>query len=288
MVDNTRKRGMSFLVHGHSKVGKSSLALTGPAPRLLCDVESAAHLLPNKLIWWNPMTEPVPVYDGTWDTCVVDIDDFAVMEQVYNVVKTGNHPFRTMVVDSVSELQSTIMKMNMRQQDWGLVLAKLASLCRNLRDLPRKRTNPLEILVLTAMTKKYDAAADGTGGIYKPYLQGQIATLIPYWYDVVAYYFIQPYRDPETGSVVNVRRLLTGKNTEFEAGNRVAGMEEYINYPHLEQIADNFFGPRPQTQIEQNASQVNPSLQKAEQTVELNTSTQTSATPKMNLPTIKQ
>lgn len=286
MPNNTRKRGMSFLVHGHSKVGKSSLALTGPVPRLLCDVEAAAHLLPNKLIWWNPMTEPMPVYDGTWDTCVVDVENFETVIQVYNIIKTGNHPFKTLVIDSISELQSTIMKMSMKQQDWGLVLAKLSSLCRDLRDLPRKRNNPLEMLVLTAMTKKYDAAPDGSGGIYKPYLQGQIATLIPYWYDVVAYYFIQPYRDPETQAVVNVRRLLTGKNSEFEAGNRVAGMEEYINYPHLEQIADSFFGPREVPQQE-NTAIVNESLQNQQQAVELNTTTQTSA-PKMNLPTIKQ
>jgi hypothetical protein len=287
MPNNSRKRGMSFLVHGHSKVGKSSLALTGPAPRLVCDIESAAHLLPNKLIWWNPLTEAIPVWDGSWDTCVVDVDDFETVLQVYNIIKTGNHPFRTMVIDSVSELQSTIMKMTMRQQDWGLVLAKLSSLCRDLRDLPRKRNNPLEILVLTAMTKKYDASADGSGGIYKPYLQGQIATLIPYWYDVVAYYFIQPYRDPKTGAVINVRRLLTAKNPEFEAGNRVAGMEEYINYPNLEQIADQFFGPREVPQ-EQNVPPVNESLQNREEALVLNTSQTSNNLPKMNLPTIKQ
>jgi|SRR5215217_2937743 len=282
MPNNTRKRGMSFLVHGHSKVGKSSLALTGPAPRLICDIESAAHLLPNKLIWWDPKTEPVPVWDGSWDTCVVDVDDFETVIQVYNVIKTGQHPFKTMVIDSVSELQSTIMKMTMKQQDWGLVLAKLASLCRDLRDLPRKRNNPLEILVLTAMTKKYDAAPDGSGGIYKPYLQGQIATLIPYWYDVVGYLFIQTFKDPTTNKSYDVRRLLTAKNPEFEAGNRVAGLEPYINYPNLEQVADQFFGPREQESLQQ----ANESVQNVEQALVLNT-TQTS-TPKMNLPTIKQ
>lgn len=284
MPNNTRKRGMSFLVHGHSKVGKSSLALTGPAPRLLCDVESAAHLLPNKLIWWDPKTEPVPVWDGSWDTCVVDVDDFETVLQVYNVIKTGHHPFRTMVIDSVSELQSTIMKMNMKQQDWGLVLAKLSSLCRDLRDVPRKRSNPLEILVLTAMTKKYDAQPDGSGGIYKPYLQGQIATLIPYWYDVVGYLFIQTYKDPTTNQPYDVRRLLTAKNPEFEAGNRVAGLEPYINYPNLEYISDGFFGPREQ-EMQQSLQQANESLQNAEEALVLNT-TQTSP-PKMNLPTIK-
>lgn len=289
MAHNYRKRGMSFLIHGHSKVGKSSLALTGPYPRLLLDVEAAAHLLPNKLIWWDPFTEPVPVADGTWDTCVVDVDNFEVVLKVYEIIKTGRHQFRTLVIDSISELQSTIMKMTMRQQDWGLVLAKLSSLCRDLRDLPRKRNNPIEMVVLTAMTKKYDAAPDGTGGIYKPYLQGQISALIPYWYDVTAYYFIQPYRDPETNQTINVRRLLTGKNTEFEAGNRIPGLEEYINYPNLAQISDAFFDSKEaemQAMNEQNVTQSNETVQNRDETVELSVS-QTSP-PKMNLPTINK
>ncbi len=266
-----RKRGMSFLIHGHSKVGKTTLALTGPYPRLLLDVESAAHLLPNRCVWWDPFTEPMPIADGTWDTCVVDVDNFDVVLKVYEILKTGNHQFRTLVIDSISELQSTIMKMTMRQQDWGLVLAKLSDLCRNLRDLPRKRNNPIEIVALTAMTKKYDTLPDGSGGIYKPYLQGQISSLIPYWYDVTAYYFIQPYRDPNTNQVTQVRRLLTGKNNEFEAGNRVHGMEEYINYPNLEQIINSFFGPTEESMMAVQDQQVNQDetiVQTREKTVE--------------------
>lgn len=284
MANNLRKRGMSFLIHGHSKVGKSTLALTGPYPRLLLDVESAAHLLPNQLIWWDPFTEPVPVPDGTWDTCVVDVENFEIVLKVYEILKTGKHGFKTVVIDSISELQSTIMKMSMRQQDWGVVLAKLSSLCRDLRDLPRKRNNSIEMVVLTAMTKKYDALPDGTGGIYKPYLQGQISSLIPYWYDVTAYYFIQPYRDPETGQVTKVRRLLTGKNTEFEAGNRIPGLEEYINYPNLSQISDNFFDAKEaqEAALANNATQSTEILQNTEEAVVLNTS-QTSI-PQMNLP----
>lgn len=285
-LGNRRKRGMSFLIHGHSKVGKSTLALTGPYPRLLLDVESAAHLLPNSLIWWDPFTEPMPIADGTWDTCVVDVDNFEVVLKVYELLKTGHHQFRTLVVDSISELQSTIMKMSMRQQDWGLVLAKLSSLCRDLRDLPRKRNNPIEVVALTAMTKKYDTLPDGSGGIYKPYLQGQISALIPYWYDVTAYYFMQPYRDPNTNETVQVRRLLTGKNPEFEAGNRVHGMEEYINYPNLEQIIDSFFGSREEAQMAQMDQKVNQEttiVHSEEKTVELS-----SDTPKMSLPKINQ
>lgn len=297
MAHNHRKRGMSFLIHSHSKVGKSNLALTGPYPRLLLDSEAAAHLLPNALIWWDPFTEPMPVADGSWDTCVVDTDNFEVALKVYEILKTGKHQFRTIVIDSISELQSTIMKQSMRQQDWGVVLAKLSELCRNLRDLPRKRNNPIEMVVLTAMTKKYDTAPDGSGGIYKPYLQGQISSLIPYWYDVTAYYFIQPYRDPNTNEVTMVRRLLTAKNPDYEAGNRVPGLAEYVNYPNLSQISDEFFNAK-EAEAELAAQQalnasnigtenelvITPTLQTNEQTIELSTS-QTSA-PKMNLPKI--
>lgn len=292
MAAKKRKRGMSFLVHGHSKVGKTTLALTAPYPRLLLDVEAAAHLLPNFTIWWDPMTEAMPVADGTWDTCVVDIDNFAIALKVYELIKGGNHPFRSLIIDSISELQAKVIEAvnnrgQMRQQDWGMMLSKLSFFCRDLRDLARKKDNPIEAVVLTAMTKKFDTNEDGSGGIYKPFLQGQISSLIPYWFDVTAYYFIQNYMDPETKKPIEVRRLLTGKNDQFEAGNR-ARLEEFINYPNIEQIINSFFGPREEAAMAVMDQHPDPDavittiVQKSEETIEL------SSAPKMTLPTLNK
>lgn len=251
MSINSRKRGMSFVIHGHSKVGKTTLALTAPYPRLLLDTEAAAHLLPNEIIWWDPMSEPAPIADGTWDTCVVDTDNFEVAKKAYEVIKSGRHQFRSFIVDSISELQAKVFESvggrdRMRQQDWGILLSKLGFFCRDLRDLARLKNNSIEAVVLTAMTKRYDVKEDGTGGIYKPFLQGQISAQLPYWFDVVGYYFKQAYFDQATQQQSMAWRMMVSKSTEYEAGNRVpslAGMD-FINYPNIEQIIDSFFGPR--------------------------------------------
>lgn len=242
------KRALGVVVHGHSKVGKTTFAMTAPYPRLLLDVEAAARFLPNKMIEWDPLTQPVPVADGTWDTCVVDIDNFAIAQKAFDVLKSGRHQFRSVILDSVSELQAKVIedinsRMQFQTQHWGQLLTKLSFYCRDLRDLLKDKKNPIEVVVITAMTKKYDTKSDGSGGIYKPFLQGQISAQLPYWFDVTSYLFEQQVMDPDTKQPVTMRRLLCDKNNEYEAGNR-ANIPPIVDYPSIEKLLDFSFGPR--------------------------------------------
>lgn len=214
-------RAMSFLIHGASKSGKSSLSVTGPSPRVYCDVESAGRFLAIKPIRWDPMTEAPPVPDGTWDTAIVATRDWPTIERVYQWLNSGQHPFRSLVIDSVSELQQRYIegkagRVQMTQQNWGDAFRAVSGLIRDIRDLTMHPTKPIECVVMTAMTKQLD-------GMWKPWLQGQVQTVLPYLVDVCGYLYAEQEFDELSGETREVRNLLTRRTSQFEAGERVDG-----------------------------------------------------------------
>lgn len=235
------KRAMSFLIHGHSKVGKTTVAATAPAPRLILDVESASRFLDINSVDWDPLAGPPPRYDGTWDTVVVHTLDYSTATTVYDYLNQGEHDFKSVIIDSVSELQVRLQEQvsgrgQIQMAQWGDMLRQFSFLMRDMRDLTMHRTNPLEAIVLTAMTRQID-------GIYKPHLQGQLSAQIPYWFDVVGYLYVdQDVSDDPTVAPVEVRRLLTRKHPQFEAGERVQGkIPAVVNNPNIEHMLEAVF-----------------------------------------------
>lgn len=237
-------RALSVLVHGHSKVGKTTFANTAPYPRLLLDVEAASRFLIANKVYWDPMRDAPPAADGTWDTCVVRVRTFDDVLKAYEWLQAGRHQFRSVILDSISELQAKCMEQvvgrgQMQTQHWGELLRRMAFFCRDLRDLTTHQTNPLEAVVITAMTREQD-------GVQRPYLQGQISSQIPYWYDVCGYLYVDQVFNQETNSYDEVRRLLTRKHPQFEAGERVQGrLPGVIDNPSLESMITTIFGERP-------------------------------------------
>lgn len=237
-------RSLSMLIHGHSKVGKSTFSVTGPYPRLYLDVESASRFLPITRKVWDPREAP-PVADGTWDTCVVYVRDYDDVLKVYQWLQIGQHQFKSFTLDSISELQVRLKEKiagrgQLQTQQWGEILTNLAGLMRDFRDLTMHPSNPLEAVVLTAMTQQRD-------NMYKPYLQGQLATVIPYFFDITGYLYIDqvPNEDP-TQAPIEVRRLLTGRHPQFEAGARVGNrIPPVLDNPNIEDMLNRVFGEAP-------------------------------------------
>lgn len=234
-------RALSVLVHASAKQGKSSLSVTAPAPRVYCDVESAARFLESegriRPIKWNP-DEPPPVYDGTWDTAVVSTRDFETVEKVYKHLNSGNHPFKSLIIDSISELQFRVVdnmtgRKQPTMQQWGGVYRDVGGFVRDIRDLTMHPTKPLEAVVIVAMTRQID-------GKYVPWCQGQLQTVLPFLMDATAYLYVT--NDPTTG--VPTRMLLTQPTDEFEAGNRVGDKWPIvIPEPNISSMIDAVFGP---------------------------------------------
>lgn len=209
----------------------SWLADTTPAPRVVIDAEAGSRFTPSRKVGWDPTREAPPVADGTWDTAIVTVQNFQTVQKAYEWLASGQHPFRSVVMDSVSEVQQRCVDdisgtNQMRQQDWGQLLRVLSDLIRKFRDLVTHPTNPFDAVIFIAMTKQN---GDGT---WIPWMQGSMATTFPYYVDLAAYLNVVPLED---GS--QVRRLFCGSFTGFETGNRLAGrVPDVIDNPNISEI----------------------------------------------------
>jgi len=190
------------------------------------------------------MVDPMPVPDGTWDTAVVYVRDFDTMLKVYHRINEEPHHFKSLIIDSVSELQIRLREQiagreNLKMQDWGTMLVVLSGLMRDLRDLTMHERTPFESIVLTAMTTR------DQDGVYRPLLQGSTGTQLPYWFDVVAYLYVDQVADENPQNPPReVRRLLTKKHPQYEAGDRTGNrLANPIDNPNIEQMINTVFGP---------------------------------------------
>lgn len=228
--------GISFLVHGPSKAGKSFLGDSAPGPRLFLDAEGNTRFLRSKKVKWEP-SGPPPSYDGSWETCVVRIRDFSTLSYAYQWLATGQHPFRSVIIDSISETQQRCIDAiagteALKMQDWGTLLRHMSAEIRKFRDLLDHPTNPLDAIVFTAMTKQ---SQDGKS---YPFVQGQLAVALPYYIDVICYLKAEI---SETGEFTNY--LLTKPHQLYEAGDRTGIYPQVITNPRIDDMYNMFCNP---------------------------------------------
>ena len=207
------KTTLTALIHGASGVGKSWLADTCPAPRLVLDAEGRAKYTPSQpKTLWDPRAGAPPAADGTWETCIVQVHDFETLSLAYQWLRSGQHEFKSVVIDSLMEAQKrcidSVVGVNaLDQQDWGTLLRKLEALVRSYRDLTLIEANLVSVVLLLVGSR-----AGVKSGKQEPLLQGQLADTVPYYLDVVGYLFKQPQTD---GSYI--RSLLVDEIPGFVA-----------------------------------------------------------------------
>lgn len=230
-------QAVSWLIHGASKCGKSTLADTSPAPRLHLDAEGGmgTRFTPSRKKLWDPTRQKPPVHDGTWDTCVVYVRSYNDVKYTYDWLNSGQHPFASVILDSISEIQqravdSLVGKDQMKTQDWGTLLRDVSAQVRQFRDLCAHPTRPLMAVVMIAMTTKKDDK-------WRPYVQGQLADRLPYYVDICGYLYVDQQSDGDT-----VRKLLVAQHPMFEAGERVGGrLGDVVTDPNIEKMIGTIF-----------------------------------------------
>lgn len=212
-----RMQGLSFLVHGLPKAGKSTFADSGPKPCVVLDVEGSSYWTPSRKIYWDPMREPVPVYDGTWDTAIVLVREARTVMATYRVLDSGQHPFNSCGMDSVTEVQQRIIDdltrgQQMDRDKWGALLRQINAMVRAYRDLITHPVKPMWTMTFVAGTHLKE-------GRWRPLVQGQSQDYLPYYVDVLGY----------LGAERDGRRLMfIGPHPSYETGERLGGRLPYI------------------------------------------------------------
>jgi hypothetical protein len=233
---------MSILVHADTKVGKSTFAATAPKPMLLLDAEAAYRFLPGKKTFWDPVREEPPKFDGSWEICVVKVLSYNDMVKSFEWLNSGKHEFKSVVIDSISEIQTKckddlVSDGRMSIQLWGDLLTHMERLVRGFRDLTEHRTNPIEAVVMTAMTQQRE-------GKWRPYVQGQLQVKMPYFLDVIGYMYVDTVQSSDpTVPATKVRKMLVTPHPQFEAGERVQGrLGDVVENPNIPDMLDSVFG----------------------------------------------
>jgi hypothetical protein len=213
---------LSILIHGGSKLGKSTLTGTAPRPVLVLDAEGSWRFIPVRKTFWNPAEGPPPECDGTWDACVVTVREWGTVQLVYNWLAQYVTCFTSVVIDSITELQRRC-KQNlkgteaMKIADWGVLLSQMDATIRGFRDLTLIPQLNVRCVVFVAETRR------DQGGKMVPYLQGQISVSLPYWVDVCGFLYPDWEADANGQPTQEVRRLWITPHQQYEAGERVQG-----------------------------------------------------------------
>lgn len=213
-------RCLSLIVHGDSKVGKSTLAASGPKPGLLLDAEGSTKFLPYKRRMWDPLAEAPPEPDGTWDVACVTVTDVPTLRKAYEYLQAGQHGFKSVSLDSITEIQRRVKKdiapsSQMDMQRWGDLLDRLESIITGMRDLTLHKTNPVRTVTFVAESRL-------EGAKFRPYMQGQISVSFPYKVDILGYLTTVDVTGDD-GKAFKQRVLKFAPSPFYEAGERVQG-----------------------------------------------------------------
>lgn len=216
----------NFLVYGESGSGKTQL--TGSAfdvpelnPMLLINVEGGELTLRS--------TYP--------DVEAVRVTSWREMNDVYEELKLGQHRYKTVGIDSVTEIQKLGMSYTMAERhgdndlavpeikEWNINVEQTRKFVRLFRDLPNVNT------IFTALVR-VDTDKRTSMSRKKPSLSGKVADEISGFLDIVTYLYVEEIDG------VNTRILLTGMTPGIVAKDRSGKLPLQIPNPTMSIIYD--------------------------------------------------
>jgi hypothetical protein len=183
------------------------------------------------------------------------------MQNVYSTLYDGDHPFKTIVLDSLTEIQKfnmyeimgkVIEEHEERDRDvpsmreWGKNLEQIRRLVRGFRDLEMHT-------IFTALAR--NDKNERTGQVTtKPSLSGKMADEVAAFLDIVCYYYVKQI-GPD-GEAEFKRLLLTQKTDSQIAKDRSGRLPMVMEYPTMRGIFDLVIGgevqdaPAPQDAVD--------------------------------------
>ncbi len=216
---------LTACIYADPGMGKTPTALTAPGPILLiaAELDGAEFIRPDRQRPWDPLREQPPEDDGTWDIAVVYVTDWDVVKAAVEYLKAGAHPFQSVVIDSISELQLSLKAKlwsdsrtgRGTEQLWGFLLDDMLDTIRAIKATLRHPDNPIQAFVVTAH-------AEEKNGKVQPFVQGGLLPALPRIFSVIGYL----YADDEEGpsSSPEQRRLLIAPTGDIVAKDRTTSL----------------------------------------------------------------
>jgi hypothetical protein len=229
---------LNILVYGDSGVGKTTLAGSADAvpsmrPVLMIDVEGGTESLRHSY----PDVELARV--RSWQD----------MQNLYNVLYSGEHGYKTVILDSLTEIQKFNMYSIMEEllerkpdmdidvpgmREWGKNLEQMRRMVRGFRDLDIHT-------IFTALSKEDKDERTGVRKVI-PMLSGQLGPQVAAFMDIVTYYYIKPIG---TGNDVEYKRLLlTSSDGKITAKDRSGRLDMIVESPTMQELFASIF-PKP-------------------------------------------
>lgn len=243
---STREYYLKMLIYGDPGVGKTTLAASAAAVKsmsevLFINVEGGALAISDPSVYG---AKEVP------DT--VDFNGFDALSVIFKALARMEHPYKTVVIDSLSELTKYNLddvirkkmasttnrqgKVNRDEddvflEDYGTMTKQMRRVVRMFRDLPMH-------VIYTSHAEPYDEGAK-----VGPDLSNKLRSSVVGYMDVVGYMFTStktenpPGKDPVT---VSTRKLLTRPIGKFMAKDRSPGgkLGQIIEEPTMTIIMD--------------------------------------------------
>lgn len=218
---------INMLIYGGSGVGKTLLAgsaakVAAMSPILVVDAEEGSMTLNE--------------FDDA-DIDVVPMQDWSKMQAIYNDLHKGDHPYKTVVIDSGTEVQQLAMNsvlgtsgsvldvgITPEFKDWYKNTEQIRRMIRAFRDLPMNT-------IITAL--EMDSQDPRTKRIMKrPAFSNKLAQQVPAFFDTVFYLYVKEVK----GDAPNQRLCLTDKTDSVVAKCRAQDVPLVLENPDMAMI----------------------------------------------------
>lgn len=227
----TEAQHLNMMIYGGSGVGKTLLTGTCAqveemSPMLVIDAEEGSMTL-------NALHEVADRID------VVPMRDWRKMQSVYNDLYAGRHKYKTVTIDSGTEVQQLAMNdvlgadgkvldtgITPEFKDWYKNTEQIRRMIRAFRDLPMHT-------IITALEMDYQDPRT-KAMMKRPAFSNKLSQQIPAFFDVVFYMYVKEV----SGDKPNLRLCLTDKTDRVVAKCRTQGVPTLIENPTMPVIYD--------------------------------------------------
>lgn len=228
------ENALRMLIHGDPGQGKTFLCGTAADdprthPVLFVDTEGGTLSIRNK------------------DVQVVRVQSWQDIQKLVAHLRKGNHPYKSIVVDSLTEMQKTIMsdilKQNQlngnrqhdpdipEQRDWGKNAERVRKVVRAFRDLPDVH------VIFTCLSQEVKDEQTGKVTI-KPSLPGKLRDEVPGFIDVVGWLHVmrQTEKQGDKKETKLIRQIMFQPDASVSVKDRSGALGVVMQDPTIPKI----------------------------------------------------